>query len=132
MTLNSNDPLGRGVFSARRARRARNGNIDHNTFLEAVGVGEISVDRLDIATDSQMAMLGDAVGRARGRDFQGWAVVTVGEARSHGRRVLESPRLENPYHADIVLPLGGGEDQRDEQKQHVTALAAVASWRSRP
>ncbi len=94
MVLNSTDPLGRGVFSGKQARRARNGNIGHNTFLEAV--------------------------------------VTVGDARENGRGVSESPRLGNPYHGDIKLPLGGGEDQRDEQTQHATALAAVAVWRPRP
>ena len=50
MVLNSTDPLGRGVFSGKQARRARNGNFGHNTFLEAVGVTEISVDRLDIVS----------------------------------------------------------------------------------
>ncbi len=126
------DPLGRGVLSRRRSERAMRGKIDHDTFLEAYGVDSLSVDRLDHASDEVMAEIGDQTADQRGKQFYGWAVVTVEKAGQKGRAVRETPRLDNPYHADIFLNLPDNSERRDLEKQHANALAACAVYRQRP
>lgn len=67
----------------------------------------------------------------RGKDFHGWAVITVENAATSGRRVEATPQLDNPYHADIILPDAVIED-REEQKRHAQELADASIWRERP
>ena len=128
--------LGRGVFSSSHARRAQRTKPPKHVFLERDGVTEISVDRLDHATPAEAVAIadGNATGRsAAGRivTFYGWAVVTAWKADANERRVRASPKLDNPYHADIVLPDIAAEDQ-DEKIRHAQELADNSSWRGRP
>ena len=67
---------------------------------------------------------------ARGKTFYGWAVIDAETAASNGRQVTASPQLDNPYHADIVLPDAAVED-REEQKRHAQELADASIWRNR-
>lgn len=122
--------LGRGVFSSRDARRATRGRVSLNVFLEKVGVSDLSVDRLDLAAPGEAAAIADGVANARSRSFHGWAVVIAGTAALNGRTVAASPQLDNPHHADIVLPDSVVED-REEQKRHAQELADASSWRDR-
>lgn len=67
--MSSDETLGRGVFSSKQARQAKNGIVPRRVFLERHGEVSISVDRLDFAELEEMAALGDkaAVGRSVGR-----------------------------------------------------------------
>ncbi len=73
-----------------------------------------------------METLGDsvAVGRSVGREvtFYGWAFIAAEDAGSNKRRVVATPRPDNPYHTDIILPDSTAED-RDEQIRHAQKLA---------
>jgi hypothetical protein len=132
--LRAEDPLGRGVFSSKQARRWRNGTGDHQTFLEAANVPSLSVDRLNHAPGITMAKIGDRIANGRGVNFSfyGWAVVTVKNASQMERTVRATPLLDNPYHADIDVNLPEGSERRDMQKQHAVNLARNADWRERP
>ena len=100
--------LGRGVFSNSAARRAPR-RITLNVFLERPTVVELSVDRLDVAPPREAITIAEQVGNARGKPFFGWAVVETRQARTNGRWVMSSPLPgENPYHADIILPVAAG------------------------
>ena len=123
--------LGRGVFSSRQAKRAQRATPPKHVFLEREGVTEISVDRLDRAPPSWVVVIADANAAGRGATFYGWAVVTARKAAANGRQVQATPKPDNPYHADIVLPALAAEDQ-DEQIRHAQELADNASWRARP
>ena len=102
------------------------------------GDDRVSVDRLDHAPLSDLAALAAERGRQRGpsgRKFHGWAVVTVAEAASNGRRVEAAPTAANPLHADICLDLPAGlaeGERREKQKLHATDLARRAQWRGAP
>ncbi len=122
--------LGRDIFSSSQARRAGRGRILINVFLEREGEPLLSVDRLDLASPGEAAEIADRVAAARSRTFYGWAVVAAEAAASNDRQVIASPRLDNPYHADIVLPDPAVED-REEQKRHAQELADEAIWRDR-
>ena len=130
-----NETLGRGVFSSKQARQAKNGIVPRRAFLERRGEVNISVDRLDFAEPEEAATLGDsvAVGRSVGRNvtFYGWAVIVAADAGSNGRRVVATPLSDNPYHTDIILPDSAAED-RDEQIRHAQELADASHWREHP
>ena len=125
------EDLGRGVFSSRNCGRARRGKTPHHVFLEREGTIEISVDRLKHASEVEMSGIADRVAANRNATFYGWAVVVEDRARANGRGVIASPRPDNPYHADIILPALAAED-REEQKRHAQELADASTWRERP
>ena len=102
--LGSAEDLGRSVFSRKNGDRARRGKTPHHMFLEREGEVEISVDRLNFAPAVGMAEIADDVAANRNATFYGWAVVVEELARGNGRRAIATPKPNNPYHADIVLP----------------------------
>ncbi len=125
------EALGRGVFSSKEARRAeRQAKVRFNVFLEKEGVQDISVDRLDHASGEEAVLLGERAAQKRNRTFYGWGVVDAAGAASKGRQVRATPKRENPYHADIILPDITAVD-REEQKAHAQQLADLSCWRSR-
>lgn len=131
--LGPSDPLGRGVFSRRRSRKAQDrGIIAYDMFLEKAHVDCLSVDRLDLAPDTEMAEIGDRNAIARGKSFFGWAVVSVRNALEMNRRVEPTPQPDNPYHADINLNLPSGSERLDVARQHAYNLAKRAGYRRRP
>ena len=134
-SISPNETLGRGVFSSRYARQAKNGKTHFRVFLERWGEVNISVDRLDFAEPEAMATLGDKVAVGRNVDhkvtFYGWAVIDPKDAGSNGRQVVATPQPDNPHHADIILPNSATTD-RDEQFRHAQELAAASRWRERP
>lgn len=132
--LESSENIGRSVFSSKAARRARNGTIIPDVFLENPEAESISVDRMDHTTRRVLAALSIQTGRNRTppRDFHGWAVLTVGAAASNRRTVRATPNELNLYHADIFLNLREDDELREGQIQHANELAALASWWTAP
>ena len=131
--LEDSEDLGRGVYSEKYARRARNGTVPHRVFLERLGAPSISVDRMSRAPKAQLAAVSEERGRGRTppQRFRGWAVVKAGDARMNGRTVEATPLPGNPHHADIYLnlPWGLSEDERSlVQKEHANELATLALW----
>ena len=133
-TIAPNEALGRGVFSSKERDRAqRLGEVRLRVFLEKRGNTEISVDRLDHGSPEELTEIGNRVAAAREgkRTFYGWAVVAAKDASANQRRVKATPKPDNPYHADIVLPNIASED-REEQIRHAQELADVSCWRDPP
>ena len=140
--------VGRGVFSGKDQRKARNGKIPSRLFFDSDASGEISVHRLTpragdipsaesgLASDETMAKIGDRDAAARGakegttRTFYGWGELSVQDAAGDGRKVLATPLPENPWHADIILPSADVGDKA--RRQHAENLAGRAIWRPRP
>ena len=125
--------LGRSVFSSKSRRRARNGRIDVNIFLEREDTESVSVNRMDHAPLEELA--GSAYERGRNRTppltFYGWEVVAVRDVARNGRTVVATPKPENRFHADI-FPDVAGDERRRQQKQHANELAAHSQWLERP
>ena len=129
--LSPKDPLGRYVLSRRRALKAQQtGNIRYDLFEPRIDEDRLSVDRLDLASDAEMAEIADQNAALRGKPFFGWAVVSVRQASRMGRQVEPTPLLDNPYHADIHLNLPSGPERRDVRRQHAYNLARQAVYRS--
>ena len=90
---------------------------------------------MDHADREHMATIAIAIGKGRGdggKDFHGWAILTVNNAAANGRTVQASPIDSNPFHADICLNLPDDGDRREIQKEHSVDLAAHASWEYPP
>ena len=73
------EELGGGVFSRSHYRRAANGVIPYQVFLERAGERNISVDRLSTAPAAVAAAIASAVAAQRDppRSFYGWAVISA-------------------------------------------------------
>ena len=104
-------------------------------FLVRPSDDAVSVDRMDHADREHMATIAITRGKGRGdggKDFHGWAILTVSDAGANGRTVEASPVESNPFHADICLNLPSEGNRRDIQKRHSVDLAARASWEDPP
>lgn len=121
--VGTEEKLGRRVFSRRAAKRASRGRVLPKLFMERGLL--ISVDRLSGVSLDEVERVAQKAALNRDGPFRGWAVVACSEARSAGRRVRSSPRDDNPYHADIVLPAGATEAHRE---WHAQELAAASRW----
>ena len=128
--VEAEENLGRGIFSSKYAKRAQSGIMPYNVFLHRKGVACLSVDRLNKTTLTKATDIADSNATLRDGNFYGWAVITVEKAQESGRAVQATPRPNNPFHADIVLPDSAIESW-DEQKSHAHELAEEASWRER-
>ncbi|MYA40662.1 MAG: hypothetical protein F4Z31_02745 [Gemmatimonadetes bacterium] len=132
--VDPNETIARGVFSS-SDYGAESRTVRFGAFLEK-GL-ELSVDRSDDAALDDLVALGDMRAEQRGphRNFHGWAVLNVAEAKRHGRRggdgcqVWESGKAENPHHADIELPPLPARKPIDRHlKQHAIRLARRSTW----
>lgn len=124
------------MLSSKQAKRAGRQEPVPEAFLVRKQDDRVSVDRMGHAGRGDMAAI--AIGRAheRGKEFRGWAILTVEDAKANGRDVEATPVVgANPFHADILLNLPEGLadlERRYEQKQHATDLARRARWERAP
>ena len=80
MSLRDQDKLGRRAKWRRQAKRAeRTGDIDWRAFELQAGRDEISVDRLDVVSDDEIAKIAM---REFNERFFGWYVLTVLDVNS--------------------------------------------------
>lgn len=66
----------------------------------------------------------------RPRTFYGWSVVSQAVATDNGRQVNPTPSTDNPYHADIILPVAVRSND-ELYLDHLNDLAANAYWLDR-
>ena len=121
------EELGRRVFSARDARRARRSGVRPGVFMVKPPNRFISVDRLSIGPRSELIAIAERASASRSGPFRGWASVVAETAWSDGRRALGSPVDGNPYHGDIVLP-ETAETDLGIRLSHAQRLAGASRW----
>ena len=85
-----------------------------------------------------MVRIAVATFRASGREFYGWFVLSVADAMSvgadghRGCSVAASPREDNIYHADIVMPIPlDADDRKDVIREYARDLAYLAHFEPR-
>ena len=127
----SDERLGREVFSGSDIRRrAGFGEVNYRAFYDKRSPGALSVDRLDLAPLDLVAGVGrrNAERRGPGRRFHGWGVIEAHIAAQSGRSVAATPTAENPFHADIRIPLvGATPEERDIcLRGHAQELASAS------
>ena len=137
-TIQTDDELGREERSSRNAKKAlgkrERGPAGHarvSVFMPPRDVNEISVNRMGFASDADMADIGIRNAAAdRGKLFWGWYMLSAGDIGAAGCSVESSPSDDNPYHADIVVPVAlNAEDRRDALTEYAKDLADRAVFR---
>ena len=130
--IQEGDQLGREARSQTEARKAlrkrEKGAIGHarmTVFRPSDNASEISVNRMGFASDAEMADIGIRNAAAdRGKLFWGWYMLSGGDIGAAGCSVEPSPSCDNPYHADIVVPVAlDAEDRRDALTEYAKELA---------
>ena len=138
------DMLGRDVLSSSNRKKIQRGLPLPSLFIDHASPLELSVNRLtpkpdqeppadrpDLASDAVIAQISDRRAKALGRNFYGWAVLSVEDAEQDGRIVLPAPEEGNDWHANIKLPVAA-QNHFLLRKRHASLLAANIKWRSRP
>ena len=137
-SVRASDELGREARSQTEARKAlrkrEKGAIGHarmTVFRPPDNASEISVNRMGFASDAEMADIGMRNAAAdRGKSFWGWYMLSAGDVGAVGCSVEPSPSCDNPYHADIVVPVAlDAEDRRDALTEYAKDLADRAVFR---
>ena len=131
--LDSEERLGRRVFSSGHVTNVKEGGrVRLYAFLEREGESRISMDRLGLAPPDKILAMAKRAAERRSteiqkRTFYGWAVIAADRARMSGRMVQATPRADNEFHADIILPDSAIND-RVKRKRHAQELADMSSW----
>ena len=131
--LDASEELGRCVTSGNEYRQIKysmrmgEAAIPYTVYENWDEEGALSVIRLDHPS------LTEATAKARGpkRQFHGWAVTCVGDVRRLNFHVKATPRPENKWHADIVMP---DQDRLRQERRTELALelARASKWRPHP
>lgn len=125
------DRLGREERSQSNARRSfrrlkeeGKARVPVSRFKPPRNSNEISVNRMDLAPLATMAELGMRNARPSGKSFWGWYILTAADVEGVGCSVKPSSSDDNPYHADIVVPVAlDAEERRDDVIEYATGLA---------
>ena len=134
--ISATDRLAREEWSRRSARRSFRKRIQKMRervpvarFMPPKNSNEISVNRLDLTSDEEMASIGVRNARNLEKEFWGWYVLTARDVEEEGCAVRSSPLLDNPYHADIVLPVPlDAEDRKNALREYAMGLAYRAAF----
>ena len=85
---------------------------------------------MDKAPAATMAELGTRNAESNGKSFWGWYIITAGDVERVGCNVSASPSEDNPYHADIIIPVPlDTEERRDTVIEYARDLAYHAEFR---
>ena len=126
--------LGRRVRSESRARKSyrnqadsRRRCISKDVFMPPRDKTTLSVDALGVISDRKIAQIAIRQLARVHKEFYGWYVLTVSDIYKNGCTLRISPKEENRYHADIILPVDPkSKDYRDELKRIANDLATSA------
>ncbi len=112
-------------------RRLNEGNAwaPVSKFEPPKNSNEISVNRMDLANENTFAVLGKRNAASLGKLFWGWYILTKEAVEDVGCSVKQSPLDENPYHADIIIPVSlDAEERRDNVIDYARDLAYQANF----
>ena len=136
-SIDANEVLGREERSQSAARRAHRklvagmrGQARVNKFTPPKNRNDLSVSRMDAAPEDALAAIAIRNAEHSGRAFWGWYTLTARDVEAAGCTAQPSPLLDNPHHADIVLPVAlDAEDRRDALREYAMDLAYRVTFR---
>lgn len=105
-----------------------------NEFNPPRGRNKISVDRLGVTSDAEVAEIAIKAFASSDEDskrgrFLGWYVLTVRDVKKAGCTVECSSLPENPYHAHIVFPEDQAVQNRHPYRIVAKALALASTFK---
>lgn len=121
------DYVGRHI--SEKSKLPHNGKIRWRTFFQTTQ--QLSVDRLDVVSNKELAALADQV-LPDGRTLLGWAQILVSDVNKWAGPVVADPTLDNPYHAIIDRTLPAEDEERiAEARQQAHNLTLASTFRER-
>ena len=127
MRLRQEDRLGRRAKSHGQAQKAgRGGKVNWKVFELQRGRNDISVDRLGVVPDDEVAEIATREFKDK---FYGWYALTVRDVDKAGCTARCSATESNPYHADIVCPAGDSNDRKHFVRELALRLASRAEFK---
>ena len=135
-SIANSEKLGREEQSQSNAKRAfrrlkteGKARVPVSKFMPPKNTNDVSVNRMDLAAVVTLAELGSRNARKAGKTFWGWYTLTAREIEEVGCTVKASPLDDNPFHADIVLPVPlDAEDRKDDLTEYARDLAYHATF----
>ena len=129
--LEDDETLARVVVSSTQAKSSRIGAVPASVFVYH-GCFEISVDRVSKMTAAEAVRHGEIIASERGtnRSFYGWARITRPKVLDAECACRASPKCDNFWHADILMPEAAARDNRLHDDL-AAALARRSCWRDR-
>ena len=134
--LDKDETLGRDERSETRAKRCLRQlrsvgdvKVHASKFEPPRNSNEISVNRMDLASNKVLAELGKQNAIKTEKKFWGWYTIMVEDVEKVGCRVVPTPSDDNPCHADIVMPVAlDTEDSKDALREYARDLAYHAKF----
>ena len=134
--LGNSETFGRDERSEKRAKRSfrqlkTNGKakVRASIFEPPKNSNEISVNRMDLASETKLAEIGMRNANLIGKNFWGWYIFTTEDIIGVGCSVGSTPSKDNPFHADIFIPVElETEGYRHAIKQYAISLAYCADF----
>ena len=135
-SLGNSEKLGREERSKTSAKRSFHQlrtkgkvNVRASKFEPSTNTNEISVNRMDIAPTTILAQIGARNANSVGKKFWGWYTLTAEDIKEVGCNVKPTPLKENPYHADIVIPvILETDDRKNAIREYARDLAYRAEF----
>lgn len=113
----------------RRLKTDGKARVRVSKFIPPKSTNEISTNRMDLAPVATMAELGTRNASLSGKRFWGWYTLAADDVEEVGCRVQPSPLDDNPYHADILIPVAlDAEDRKDAIREYAMGLAYHADF----
>ncbi|MCY4008010.1 MAG: hypothetical protein OXE84_14500 [Rhodobacteraceae bacterium] len=128
--IDGTELLGRHEWSGSTAnkivrRQASNRplNVPKNIFRPPENCHKLSVDRMDHAERGELAELAEENTTRKNATFRGWYILSASDVICVGCDVQASASCQNPYHADIVVPVDPSETDPKAIKDNRTKYA---------
>lgn len=107
--ISDEEIIGREIFSSRHIAKSTK-RVKPGAFMPDYGKPGFSVNRLLFAPIELFIELANVRARKRNRKFYGFGRISAQDIKSIYADVKGTPNFENPFHADVNLPLDAGED----------------------
>ena len=112
-----------------KKKRGKTNHAPASKFIPPKNSNGLSVNRMGVAPDAEMAEIEKKNAEANDRDFWGWYILSAQDIEDAGCHLKESPTSDNPYHADIVIPVPfDTENRHDKMEEYANALAKRAEF----
>ncbi len=134
--ITDDERLGRQGWSGRRAKKnlrqlklGKQADVPVSAFEPEADCNDISADRMDLASQDELAVLAEKNTSRANQSFRGWYTLTARDVTKAGCRAEPTPSCKNPYHADIVFPVPlDADDRKNKIRKRAWELARRAKY----
>jgi len=134
--ITDDERLGRQGWSGKQAKKilrrlkcGKPADVPVSAFEPKTGCNDISADRMDLASQDELAELAEKNTTRANQTFRGWYTLTARDVTEAGCRANPTLSCKNPYHADIVFPVPlDADDRKNKIRNYAWKLALRAQY----